>query len=718
MFDSKNYNFIWSFDFKSDSKVGIFFHKSYWYIAITPAIKISQLDSNEIIINPKIIKSDPWTLIRFEMPPFVGMTPIQTEKGIDIKFFYQDISTLNHHKIPSVHVYKNEDTVLNCNIDGENISIVPTSFLSRGNSVKIDKLSSIPSTQGLAFVGDFSCIRKDQRPFIPFFFKNYQNFSKDYAQFFQNLKTMIPPYSDKNEITRSWFLTTTMQVAESIAVLSNLSKRNPSIKDNENYLSILGMNKFLEHKYKEAFDTWNLIKNPKDEISVLKTLALGALGYLEPMIECSKEIKIMIESYPNALKESILLTVLPLFVAGQDVSNLEHFCQSNLKYSEFLEILTKVYNQMLRVFFSKTTESDAVLHYKKLENTYPNYPFANTIAIFQSILIDKNLGRLNVPKAIAKLDRIRFTYRGEALEYTITDTLAKLLFAQKEHIRALKLMENLNKKYEVRSKIECLTKRMGDLLSDFLKSEQSGIKIVGGFETFHYLIKNNFLDEEIALRIVDKLASIDLLDAASDLLSKIYIHEKDISKKRDLMLKVADIHYQNEKYDFVLVTLDTLPFPLSSEQTLKKSMLQALALQKLKRFNEAYDVLMANANKDHLIVLCNMLIAQKNWKKLYEVLNLLKDTLNASDPFFKSITEHLEIASYLSGNPVVKNNTKLSEYIEGEIKSKSLAPGRKALEIAIENSERLVNLFSQKSDLGYIEKEPSLKKVQVSNDWL
>jgi hypothetical protein len=223
------------------------------------------------------------------------------------------------------------------------------------------------------------------------------------------------------------------------------------------------------------------------------------------MLEYSKEIKIMIESYPNALKESILLIVLPLFLAGQDVSNLEYFCQSNLKYSEFLEILVKVYNQMLRVFFSKTTESDAVLHYKKLENTYPNYPFANTIAIFQSILIDKNLGRLNVSKAIAKLDRIRFTYRGEALEYTITDTLVKLLFAQKEYIRALKLMENLNKKYEVRSKIECLTKKMGDLLSDFLKSEQSGIKIVGGFETFHYLIKNNFLDGEIALTIVDKL---------------------------------------------------------------------------------------------------------------------------------------------------------------------------------------------------------------------
>jgi hypothetical protein len=134
-------------------------------------------------------------------------------------------------------------------------------------------------------------------------------------------------------------------------------------------------------------------------------------------------------------------------------------------------------------------------------------------------------------------------------------------------------------------------------------------------------------------------------------------------------------------------------------------MLQALALQKLNRFNEAYDVLMANANKDHLILLCNMLIAEKNWKKLYEVLNLLKDTLNSSDPFFKSITEHLEIAAYLSGNPVVKNNTKLSEYIEGEIKSKSLEPGRKALEIAIENSERLVNLFSQESDLGYIEKD-------------
>jgi hypothetical protein len=87
-------------------KWGIFFHKSYWYIAITPAIKISNIDSNEIIINLKIIKSDPWTLIRFELPPFVGMTPIQTEKGIDIKFFYQDISTLNHHKIPSVHVYQ------------------------------------------------------------------------------------------------------------------------------------------------------------------------------------------------------------------------------------------------------------------------------------------------------------------------------------------------------------------------------------------------------------------------------------------------------------------------------------------------------------------------------------------------------------------------------------------------------------------------------------
>jgi hypothetical protein len=59
------------------------------------------------------------------------------------------------------------------------------------------------------------------------------------------------------------------------------------------------------------------------------------------------------------------------------------------------------------------------------------------------------------------------------------------------------------------------------------------------------------------------------LDAASDLLSKISIHEKDISKKRDLMLKVADIHYQNEKYDFVLVTLDTLPLPLSMNKLLK-----------------------------------------------------------------------------------------------------------------------------------------------------
>jgi len=202
------------------------------------------------------------------------------------------------------------------------------------------------------------------------------------------------------------------------------------------------------------------------------------------------------------------------------------------------------------------------------------------------------LGKITPIEAIGELEKLRFAWRGEDFEYRLMKRLGQLQIAAGRYGEGLRSMHTLATNYPDNPDIPKVMDEMHDAFNRlFLGGEADKLQpvvAIGLYDEFQELTPPGTQGDEMIRRLADRLASVDLLDRAGELLRhQVEFRLSGVDKAR-VGARLAFLDISDRKPGLALEALEASEVPdIPAELTAQRRMLRVQALDDLGRSAEA-----------------------------------------------------------------------------------------------------------------------------------
>jgi tetratricopeptide (TPR) repeat protein len=201
-------------------------------------------------------------------------------------------------------------------------------------------------------------------------------------------------------------------------------------------------------------------------------------------------------------------------------------------------------------------------------------------------------GKMTPNEAISELEKLRFAWRGEDFEYQLMKRLGELQIAAGRYGEGLRSMHSLAANYPDNPDISKVTDAMSDAFNRlFLKGEADKlqpVQAIGLYDEFQELTPSGTQGDEMIRRLADRLAAVDLLDRAAELLRhQVEFRLQGLDKAR-VGARLAFLNLSDKKPGLALEALEASEVPdIPEDLTAKRRYLRVQALDDLGRSSEA-----------------------------------------------------------------------------------------------------------------------------------
>jgi hypothetical protein len=171
--------------------------------------------------------------------------------------------------------------------------------------------------------------------------------------------------------------------------------------------------------------------------------------------------------------------------------------------------------------------------------------------------------------AIKQLEKLRFAWRGEDFEYTLMKRLGELMLADGQYAEGLRALRTITSNYADNPDIGTVQQMMADTFEKlYLGGAADGLSAVaaiGLYDEFQELTPSGAKGDEMIRKLADRLASVDLLDRASDLLRhQVQFRLQGVEKAR-VGARLAFLQLSDHKPALALDGLDMSEVPASEQ---------------------------------------------------------------------------------------------------------------------------------------------------------
>lgn len=264
-------------------------------------------------------------------------------------------------------------------------------------------------------------------------------------------------------------------------------------------------------------------------------------------------------------------------------------------------------------------------------------------ATYAQIVDDLNRKAISAKQAIDRLERLRFSWRGDALELSLLDTLSQLYEADGDYRQALNLMKQAVSYFPPGDETQTIGTRLDSLFRRlYLDGEADKLppaRAVALFYDYRDLTPLGPDGDSMIRRLVERLVSVNLLDRAAGLLDHQVRFRLDGVPQAVVAGRLAMIHILNNAPDKALGVIratrqDNLPGDVRQE----RNRIEARALIDLTRADEAEVVLDSDTSRAADLLRADIYWQAKRWDDLTPVLARLVD---APDVLFDNDAKRL-----------------------------------------------------------------------------
>lgn len=201
-------------------------------------------------------------------------------------------------------------------------------------------------------------------------------------------------------------------------------------------------------------------------------------------------------------------------------------------------------------------------------------------------------GSITAKDAIKQLEKLRFAWRGEDFEYSLLKRLGELTLADGQYADGLRLLRSIVANYPDHPDIGSIQAMMSNTFEKLYlggaADGMSAVAAIGLYDEFQELTPSGAKGDEMIRKLADRLAAVDLLDRAGDLLRHQVQFRLQGAEKARVGARLAGLELSDRKAGLALDTLDQSEVAdLPAELFDQRRYLRVQALARLGRTAEA-----------------------------------------------------------------------------------------------------------------------------------
>jgi len=239
------------------------------------------------------------------------------------------------------------------------------------------------------------------------------------------------------------------------------------------------------------------------------------------------------------------------------------------------------------------------------------------------------LGKITPLEAIGELEKMRFAWRGEDFEFQLMKRISQLQVEAKHYGEGLRSMHLLAANYpdhpDIPKVMDMMSEAFARLFLDGEADKLPPVTAIGLYDEFQELTPSGAKGDEMIRRLADRLASVDLLERASDLLRhQVEFRLSGLDKVR-VGTRLAFLNLSDRKPGLAIEALDLSEAPdIPTDLAAQRRYLRVQSLDDLGRSAEALALIVNDQSEE-----ARRLRGEINWrlKKWPEAVAAMESTI-------------------------------------------------------------------------------------------
>lgn len=418
--------------------------------------------------------------------------------------------------------------------------------------------------------------------------------------------------------------------AEALGTLRGIALQDPGMVDKANFRAVRGIASLLMNRYPEAIEDLSHPSLRDNKRTPMWLAAARVDNGADPASEAQNfkgvadEFKGMQAPLRMALGRPAVLSLLAsgdLKTAGRVINGMDGpgITQANRDTLAYLGGLAAEANKQY---------DEAVKRYLIAESGKSMQERA--LAAHNRIQIQFNQGKLTPDEAIHQLKRLPYVWRGGDFEYQTVKQAAQMLIDSGHYREGFQNLRDILARYSDHPDAPNVARSMGDLFNKLflegLADKMPPIQAIGLYNEFQELTPQGDKGDEMIRKLADRLAAVDLLDEASDLLQhQVKFRLTGLEKSR-VGTRLAFLALSNNKPKDALEALDDSEMPgLPPDLEVQRRFMRVQSLADLDRTAEALGLIVNDGSDAAKKLRADIYWKQQKWPEAAAALEAITD---------------------------------------------------------------------------------------------
>ncbi len=206
---------------------------------------------------------------------------------------------------------------------------------------------------------------------------------------------------------------------------------------------------------------------------------------------------------------------------------------------------------------------EALTRYQESEDNDSRPDRAHASSSRIEMLLRRN--QISPQEAVDQLEKLRFAWRDSTFEYALLKRIAELHFSIGRYGEGLRTLRYLTSNYEKNPDIASVQKMMDDAFEQLYLQDGADkltpVTAIALYEEFKDLTPTGSKGDEMIRKLADRLAKVDLLDQAAELLSHQVQSRVDGVEKARIGMRLAILNLSDGQPATALQSLDNSETP-------------------------------------------------------------------------------------------------------------------------------------------------------------